>query len=187
MFFSQVDDGTAVIDCNHPHPQPTQHKVDAKRTLSELSKPDPPLELKPVAKVGNFVQVVGRVRAVHSLRQIIVDRIGLSTDILVLSWLPLTEILLAETCSSPNDELVHARTVRELHRTSYSLSDPFVIPPRKCQPAFTTPTKNKVMVVQTPSTIRSSPPSSISSSPVKPESLEFTTKVLHSNKLNCKS
>jgi hypothetical protein len=179
--FSQVDDGTAVIDCNHPHPQPTQPKVNAKRTSSELSaKPEPPPALKPVAKVGNFVQVVGKVRAVHSSRQIIVDRIGLSMNI--TSWLPLTELLFAETCSSPNDELVHTRTVRQLHRTSYSLSDPFVIPPRICQLAFTTPIKNRVMVMQTPSTIRSSPPSSICSSPVKPESLEHIHKVrLHSN------
>lgn len=134
--------------------------------------------LKPVAKVGNFVQVVGKVR-VYSSRQIVVDRIGLSMNI--TSWLPLTELLLAETCSSPNDELLHTRTVRRLHRTSYSLSDPFVIPPRTCQSAFTTPTKNRVMVIQTPSTIRSSPPSSISTSPVKSESLEHVHKVrLHS-------
>ena len=85
MFCSQVDDGTAVIDCNHVHPQPTQRKVDAKHSSSESSKLEPPPELKPVAKVGNFVQVVGKVRAVHSLRQIIVDRIGLSANILVLS------------------------------------------------------------------------------------------------------
>ena len=181
MFFSQVDDGTAVIDCNYPHPQPTQPKVDTKRTTSELSKPDPLPVFKPVAKVGNFVQVVGKVRAVYSSRQIVVDRIGLSRNI--TSWLPLTELLLAETCSSPNDELVHSRTVRQLHRTSYSLSDPFVIPPRTCQLAFTTPTKNRVIVEQTPSTICSSPPSSISSSPIKPESLEFTHKVrLHIDK-----
>lgn len=86
LLFSQVDDGTAVIDCNHPHTQPTQAKVDPKRTLSELSKPDPPPVLKPVAKVGSFVQVVGKVRAVYSSkRQIIVDRIGLSMDITSLA------------------------------------------------------------------------------------------------------
>jgi hypothetical protein len=84
--FSQVDDGTAVIDCNHPHPQPTLPKVDAKRSLTELSKPDPPSVLKPVAKVGNFVRVVGKVRAVYnSLRQIIVDRIGLFMNITFLA------------------------------------------------------------------------------------------------------
>ena len=85
MFFSQVDDGTAVIDCGHPHPQPSQPKVDAKRTLSELSKPEPPPMLKPSAKVGNFVQVVGKVRAVYNSRQIIVDRIGLSSNITFLT------------------------------------------------------------------------------------------------------
>jgi hypothetical protein len=41
--------------------------------------------LKPVAKVGTFVQVVGKVRAVHSSRQIIVDRIGLSMNITFLA------------------------------------------------------------------------------------------------------
>ena len=131
--------------------------------------------LKPIAKVGNFVQVVGKVRAMYGSRNIVVDRIGLSImkKNIYLSWIPTDkEFLLAGTCSSPNDELVHTRTVRQLHRTSYSLSDPFVIPPpRTCQSAFTTPTKNRVMDTQSPSTIRSSPPSSISSSPVKPESL----------------
>ena len=94
---------------------------------------------------------------------------------------------MAETCGSPNDELVHTRTVRQLHRTSYSLSDPFVIPPpRTCRSAFTTPTKNRVMVTQTPSTIRSSPPSSVSSSPVKLESLEpgIHNVRLHFNEIN---
>ena len=82
MFVFQVDDGTAVIDCSHPHPQATQPKVDAKRTLSELSaKLEQPLVLKPVAKVGNIVHVVGKVRAVFGSRQIVVDQIGLSMNI----------------------------------------------------------------------------------------------------------
>lgn len=46
-----------------------------KREL--LVKPEPVPQLKPVAKVGNFVRVVGKVRIVHGSRQIIVDRIGL--------------------------------------------------------------------------------------------------------------
>ena len=87
LFFSQVDDGTAVIDCSHPHPQPVQQfKVNAKRTLSELSeKPEPPPVLKPVAKVGSFVRVVGKVRAVYNSRQIIVDRIGMSMNVTFLA------------------------------------------------------------------------------------------------------
>ena len=44
-------------------------------------KPEPPPVLKPVVKVGNIVQVVGKVRAVHGSRQIVVDRIGLSMNI----------------------------------------------------------------------------------------------------------
>ena len=86
FFLCPVDDGTAVIDCNHNHPQPTQRKIDVERISSELSvKPKPPLELKPVAKVGNFVRVVGKVRAVHDSRQIIVDQIGLSMSIALLT------------------------------------------------------------------------------------------------------
>ena len=93
LFLSQVDDGTAVIDCNHHQPQPPQPKVDAKRISSELpAKVEPPPALKPLAKVGNFVKVVGKVRAVHSSRQINVDRIGLSMNI--TSWLLLTELLI---------------------------------------------------------------------------------------------
>lgn len=88
-----------------------------------------------------------------------------------------------ETCSSPNDELVHVRSVRQLHRTSYSSSEPFTIPPRIYQSTFTTPTKSRVKAVQqTPSTVGSSPPSSISSSPAKPESPGHIRKVgLRSN------
>lgn len=80
VFLSQVDDGSAVIDCNHP--QPTQPKVNTKRTSSELSaKPELPPVLKPVANVGDFVRVIGRVRAVYGSRQIVVDRIGLYMNI----------------------------------------------------------------------------------------------------------
>ena len=79
--FSEVDDGTAVIDCTHPQ-QPPQPRVDAKCTSSELKvKLEPPPVLKPLANVGNFVRVIGKVRTVYSLRQIIVDRIGLFINI----------------------------------------------------------------------------------------------------------
>ena len=84
LSLSQVDDGTAVIDCNHPHPQPTRPKVDAKRTTNTSSvlsaKPEPPPVLKPIAKVGNFVQVVGKIRAMYGSRNIVVDRIGLKKN-----------------------------------------------------------------------------------------------------------
>ena len=89
----------------------------------------------------------------------------------------LTELVLEELCSSPNDELVHTRTVRQLHRTSYSSSEPFVIPPHIFRSAFTTPTKNRGMVMQTPSTVHSSPPSSMSSSPIMPESPDHIHRV----------
>ena len=44
-------------------------------------KQEPPPVLKPVVKIGNIVQVVGKVRTVHGSRQIVVDRIGLSMNI----------------------------------------------------------------------------------------------------------
>ena len=80
LTLSQVDDGTAVIDCSHP--QPAQPKVEVKRTSSELpAKPEPPPVPKPLAKVGNFVRVAGKVREVYGSRQIVLDRIGLSMNI----------------------------------------------------------------------------------------------------------
>jgi hypothetical protein len=55
-----------------------------KREL--LVKPEPPPQLNPVAKVGNFVRVVGKVRIVHGSRQImIVDRIDLFMSITLLA------------------------------------------------------------------------------------------------------
>ncbi|KDR78405.1 hypothetical protein GALMADRAFT_155343 [Galerina marginata CBS 339.88] len=137
-----VDDGTGVIDCSH---KPAHQTLAFQRT-------EPPLPLKPIGKVGNFVQVTGRVQLMPNSRQISVKDM--------------------ELCSSANDELAHTRTVRHLHRTSYSRTEPFTISPH--QPLFKTPKKSNVLDM--PSTMYSSPISSIASSPVKPEQIEQSHK-----------
>ncbi|KAF8962534.1 hypothetical protein BDZ97DRAFT_1920357 [Flammula alnicola] len=130
-----------------PKPSPKRETATSKYKMPE--KLEPPLSPKPIARVGQVIRTTGRVRMIHDSRQIIVDRIV--------------------TCSSPNDELIHARAVRQLHRTSYSRKEPFVIPVAAQHPLPITPTKN--VVSHTPSAMRSSPPSSVSSSPVKAESI----------------
>ncbi|KAI0631178.1 hypothetical protein C8Q77DRAFT_1279903 [Trametes polyzona] len=76
------------------------------------SNPQPPPLPKPIARVGQLVQVVGRVVNRHDTRLILVDEIS--------------------RCSSPNDEPNHWLNVVELHRTTYHPKEelpPFVPPP----------------------------------------------------------
>ncbi|KAJ3507059.1 hypothetical protein NLJ89_g6515 [Agrocybe chaxingu] len=143
-----IDDGTSVIDCNHLHAAPKQSppRGTASSRYKMSVKVEPPPTPKPIGRIGKFVRVVGRVRGLHDSRQIMVDDI--------------------ELCSL-NDELLHTRLVRHLHRTLYNQAEPFVIPPPPKTPNFSTPAKKKQP--STPLTMQSSPPSSVSSSPVKPE------------------
>jgi hypothetical protein len=62
---------------------------------------------------------------------------------------------LSEVCKSRNEEPLHWRRVRELHRTNYDLKEKFVVP--AVAPA-----------VAEPATSSSSPVSSVANSPVKP-------------------
>ncbi|KAF8155771.1 hypothetical protein B0H34DRAFT_798891 [Crassisporium funariophilum] len=144
-----VDDGTSVIDCAQSHRLQPKSPTKPKSAISgyeQLKRLEPPLLPIPIAGVGRFVRLVGKIRSVHDSRQIVVDTIE---------------------CSCPNDELIHARAVRQLHRTSYSLQEPFLIPRQIYQPAVNTPVKNKAP--ETPATARPSPSpiSSVSSSPIK--------------------
>ncbi|KAJ7444573.1 hypothetical protein B0H11DRAFT_2088732 [Mycena galericulata] len=131
-----LDDGSAVVECNHRLTAPALNKKDAK------AEPSP---LKPVAYVGDSVFIVGRVTPWRNTRRVVIDSI--------------------EKCPSANDEPRHWIAVRVLHRTHYSLDEPFEIPARPApQPP---PTTNVAPVLApTPST-SSSAPSSAFNSPVK--------------------
>ncbi|KAF9477809.1 hypothetical protein BDN70DRAFT_861244 [Pholiota conissans] len=140
-----VDDGTGVIDCVARHtlvrspPKPETEAAKYKRVDPVAPLLGPP---KPIADVGKLVQVIGTVG--HSFeRQVIVSKIRL--------------------CLSTNDELLHARAVRELHRTSYSSALEFIIPPQQHNPDPQTPIKKR----PNSKSMLSSPPSSVTSSPVK--------------------
>ncbi|KAF9552645.1 hypothetical protein CPC08DRAFT_714427 [Agrocybe pediades] len=133
-----IDDGTAVIDCNHQHQRPARDK-----NAPEIPLPD----LKPIARIGRFVQIVGIVKPRHETRMVLVDSIA---------------------CTSPNDELLHTREVRQLHKIQYSRTKPFTIPPPR---NLKTPQKSRLP--PTPTTWNTTPPSSVTSSPVKPVSDEL--------------
>ncbi|KAF8901056.1 hypothetical protein CPB84DRAFT_1778363 [Gymnopilus junonius] len=153
-----VDDGTGVIDCNHSQPRAAffGNTGNINSSLSKYQRIEPQLP-KPICRIGSFVRLTGRLLVCADSRQISVKDI--------------------ELCSA-NNELMHTRAVRELHRSSYSSTEPFTIP---SQPAFSTP--KKVNVLASPSTINSSRPSSTSSSPIKPEK-QSPIKLRHPSRLH---
>jgi hypothetical protein len=65
-----VDDGTAVIECNHRPPAQNTAKQDKSTKL------EPPPLLEPIAYVGCSVIVIGRVSPWRDTRRILVDSIG---------------------------------------------------------------------------------------------------------------
>ncbi|EKM77382.1 hypothetical protein AGABI1DRAFT_130465 [Agaricus bisporus var. burnettii JB137-S8] len=95
-----VDDGTSVIDCTHAFQQPKKRLEGDKSSLPI----EPP---KPIARIGGVVDVVGRVRPQHGIRVIVAD---------------------AVVPSSFERQLNHWKSVRNLHKTCYSCTEPFVIP-----------------------------------------------------------
>ncbi|KIM46715.1 hypothetical protein M413DRAFT_440301 [Hebeloma cylindrosporum] len=156
-----IDDGTAVLDCPHalPKPVPTKDTAASKDQKSKTS--ELPVMPKPIARIGQFIRVEGKVHIVYETRHIIVHNI--------------------DVCDSPNDELLHIKAVRALHRTLYSKPEPFVIPPT--MPS----TPKKTYVPTTPSTRQSSPPSSVSSSPIKPEQItQSPIRLRHPSRLHTK-
>ncbi|KZP33722.1 hypothetical protein FIBSPDRAFT_1035736 [Athelia psychrophila] len=117
-----IDDGSGVIECIHrpvpPSPQKQKHKptqvIDKYRPIKpaptvKTKVPEPPADPVPVASVGTSVRIIGKVMRWHDSRQIRAEII--------------------EPCTSATEELVHWRTVAHLHKSSYSLPGPFVIPP----------------------------------------------------------
>ncbi|PFH50629.1 hypothetical protein AMATHDRAFT_127208, partial [Amanita thiersii Skay4041] len=151
-----VDDGTAVVDCaqriqgSKNVKPPSTTKTSATRTTDPTANTTTSTNTntltlpKPITRIGLPVNVVGKIQHAFGSRQIVVNQI--------------------EVCKSANDELLHWRRVRELHKTHYSLTELFVIPP----PAEVGPATPKRAEPSTPSTRGASPVSSIASSPVKP-------------------
>ncbi|KAH9919815.1 uncharacterized protein B0H18DRAFT_957326 [Fomitopsis serialis] len=140
-----LDDGSAVIDCNHkmqpqmmsprktstsdpragrtrqPSNSGTAYTSPRKGSRPSTSKPPSlPPPPKPVADIGTPVRLTGRVVHTSKGRQVLVDEI--------------------RPCSSPNDEPNHWIAVLELHRTRYFAEHlgPFVVPPlkKRAQPAW---------------------------------------------------
>ncbi|KZT65285.1 hypothetical protein DAEQUDRAFT_814359 [Daedalea quercina L-15889] len=134
-----LDDGSAVIDCNHKvilqAVSPRKSNVPDSKTgrirqasnsssayASARTSAQPstskaasllPLPPKPIADIGAPVRVIGRVVETSKGRHVLVDEI--------------------RPCLSPNDEPNHWTSVLELHRTRYFAENlgPFVVPPQK--------------------------------------------------------
>ncbi|KIK63606.1 hypothetical protein GYMLUDRAFT_40659 [Collybiopsis luxurians FD-317 M1] len=116
-----IDDGTSVIECIHNcgRPVPPSPKKQGAKKPSNTNDLLPP---KPVAWIGQTVEVIGRIYEFDTKdsessfsrepreprRQLKVQKIA--------------------KCKSVNEKLFHWQTVLDLHASSYSLSEPFLIP-----------------------------------------------------------
>ncbi|EJF59537.1 hypothetical protein DICSQDRAFT_148436 [Dichomitus squalens LYAD-421 SS1] len=124
-------------------------KVATTASSSIHTRAEPPPPPEPVARVGQSVQVVGRVVSRHDTRILLVDEIS--------------------RCASYNDEPSHWLAVSELHRTTYYPSEPsppFIPPPLPTHPTFlalsrpNSPSKRAtVQKPTTPAFVRSIAPS----------------------------
>ncbi|TBU22351.1 hypothetical protein BD311DRAFT_792253 [Dichomitus squalens] len=136
-------------------------KVAPTASSSTHTRAEPPPPPKPVSRVGQSVQVVGRVVSRHDTRILLVDEIS--------------------RCASYNDEPSHWLAVSELHRTTYYPTEPlppFNPPPIPTHPTFpalsryNSPSKRaNVQEPTTPASVRSiasstntSPSTSVASS-----------------------
>ncbi|KAF9528633.1 hypothetical protein CPB83DRAFT_906660 [Crepidotus variabilis] len=139
-----VDDGTGVIDCHHrPLVSPSKPKAPLKYERPAEAPVVKPL--KPVARLGSTVRLVGNVRPLHETRVIHVTAS-------------------IEACKSQNEELHHSRAVRKLHQNWYSLGEPFIVPraPTTVNVTSVRPTAPTIPFMQHTST-----PSSVTTSPQK--------------------
>ncbi|KAK7049251.1 hypothetical protein VNI00_005852 [Paramarasmius palmivorus] len=161
-----VDDGTAVIDCQHrcanTPPSPTKPSQSKSKTKTDLQAKNQHLANglaplpKPLARIGDHVHVSGKVVQHFESRQIIATTI--------------------EKSSSSNDQPLHWKEVLELHNTYYSSSEPFIIP----TPILIPPEPNQ-LVTQ----VNSSPVASATASPAKSvaSSHQSPRKLRHPSKL----
>jgi hypothetical protein len=118
-----------------------------------------------MARIGLSIKVVGKVQRYHATRQIQVDELGELDCWLAVVCRSQNRL---EVCKSRNEEPLHWRRVRELHKTNYDLKEEFVIPaPAVAAPAVAEPA--------TPLKIVSSPVSSVANSPVKPTTVSVDT------------
>jgi len=73
-----VDDGTGVLDCFHAQTLPKT--VSTKETATSKDQNSEKLELptmpKPIARIGQFIRVEGKVHNAYESRQILVQNIG---------------------------------------------------------------------------------------------------------------
>lgn len=152
-----MDDGTAVIECVHkcgapPPPSPTK---------AGKAKASDPMLPKPVAWIGDTIEVVGRIEEFkyeQARRQLLVQEIGQSIYLLNnlnYSWKYIVR------CKSVNEKLDHWQLVLNLHDTTYSLSQPFTIP----APQIPSPKQIPSSASSSSQRSESSPPASASSSP----------------------
>lgn len=74
-FTGKVDDGTSVVDCRHVQAVPPKSK--AKGSSSVASVGGFAELMKPVAGLGTFVKITGKMVAHYETREIVVSRIGL--------------------------------------------------------------------------------------------------------------
>lgn len=156
------------MDCYHAHSKEyTSYKLQ-NQSKGEIMPPVYPP--KPVAKIGNSVEVTGTVREVHDTRQLNVTNISMYCHFTATTFECYLYKVRSEVCSSPNEELLHARTVRFLHQTTYCNKGSFIIP-------HTSSTPQKAKIPVTPSIMGSGPPSSVSSSPIKSPQVDLKYKV----------
>ncbi|KAJ6517142.1 hypothetical protein DFH09DRAFT_1195520 [Mycena vulgaris] len=130
-----LDDGTAVVECHHRPPAPNKSK-------QEKTEPFP--LLKPLAYVGCSVIVIGRISLWRDTRRILVDSIV--------------------RCPSANEEPMHWIAVRKLHKTHYSLEEPFAVPLKSFSQLPANTTATPVCAPVTPSSASSTPSSPSKSS-----------------------
>ncbi|KAJ7671413.1 hypothetical protein DFH06DRAFT_980684 [Mycena polygramma] len=145
-----LDDGTGVIECHHRPPAPNTSK-------QEKSAEPLPL-LKPLAYVGYYLTVTGRVAPWRETRRIMVDSIV--------------------RCRSSNDQPDHWIAVGQLHRTHYFIQEPFTLPLRP-PPSQMPPPSIPASVPSTPSSASSAP-----SSPSKSSSANSPHKLRHPSRLH---
>ncbi|KAJ3817563.1 hypothetical protein F5880DRAFT_1492718 [Lentinula raphanica] len=179
-----VDDGTSVIECVHKcaSPLPTTRIGGNKKEQSVT--PDPVLP-KPVAWVGNTVEIIGRIHEFES-KETTEEHIQEPKD--TRRQIQVQEIV---RCQSVNDQLRHWQTVLDLHEMKYSLSEPFSIPistpsqqSKVSTPSSATSVMSSTSISTTASSNTSISTSSSTSSPTKADDFQAPRKLRHPSRLH---
>ncbi|KAJ3982708.1 hypothetical protein F5890DRAFT_1528178 [Lentinula detonsa] len=174
-----VDDGTSVIECMHkcgaPPPSPSKEGKKKSILINDTALP------KPIAWVGITVEIMGRIYEFNVKESTEVDDKGTKE---ARRQIQVQEIV---RCQSMNDQLRHWQTVLDLHKSNYSLAEPFIIPGPL---SVSTPSQHSK--ISTPSSIASTVTStttsdtsaSISSSPIKSDTYQSPRKLRHPSRLH---